>query len=314
MGMFRKSKIYVAGHTGLLGCALISVLKSKGYNNIVTRSPAQLDLTDKRKVEGFFKKEKPEYVFLAAGLTGGIIANISYPAAFLHNNIAIQDCLFDSANKFGVKHLIFYGSSCMYPKYCRQPIKEEYLLTGELEETSQPYAIAKIAGVQACKAYNTEYKENRFIALVPNSMYGPNDDFDLTNSHLLAALIRKFHEAKVNMEKRVILWGTGKPKREFIFSEDVAGASIFAMIHSRKLQNMHYNVGTAKELSVKELAIITAKIIGFKGQIIWDTNKPDGTVRKLLDSGKFFSLGWKPKITLEEGIARTYSWYVRNSI
>jgi GDP-L-fucose synthase len=309
MAMSKESKIYIAGHTGLLGSALLNRLKSAGYTNIITKTHKELDLTKKESVDTFFKRSRPEYVFLAASLTGGIVANKTYPAIFLHTNITIQDNVFEAAQEYEVRHLIFYGSSCIYPKHCPQPIKEEYLLTGELEETSEAYAIAKIAGVIACKVYNNQFKINRFIALVPNTMYGPNDNFDLENSHVLAALIRKFHEAKMKKKDRVVLWGSGNPKREFIFSEDVADASIFAVFNSDKLLNTHYNIGTGYECSVEELAELLAEVIGFRGKICWDEKMPDGSPRKILDSSKFQMLGWKARVSLEEGITRTYNWY-----
>ena len=311
--MLKDSRIYIAGHTGLLGSALVNKLKSKGYSDIITRKRNELDLTDQMAVNDFFKKEQPDYVFLAAGLTGGIIANRTYPANFLHTNIAIQDNVFQAARKFNAKHLIFYGSSCVYPKNCPQPIKEEYMLTGEIEETSEAYAIAKTAGIIACKSYNNQFKTKCFIALIPNSMYGTNDNFDLENSHVLSALIRKLHEAKIEGKEKVVLWGSGNPRREFIFSEDVADASVFAMNNAQKLQNMHYNLGTGIDYSIKELAGIISKVIGYKGEIGWDTTKPDGAARKLLDSSRFFSLGWKPSRDIEDGIKTTYEWYIKNS-
>ncbi|OGW64457.1 MAG: GDP-fucose synthetase [Nitrospirae bacterium RIFCSPHIGHO2_02_FULL_40_19] len=310
--MFKDSRIYVAGHTGLLGSAILRKLKSEGYRNILTITHKELDLIDQKSVDDFFKKEQPEYVFLCAGLTGGIIANKTYPATFLHTNIAIQDNVFQASQIFNSKHLMFYGSSCVYPKNCPQPIKEEYLLTGEIEETSDAYATAKIAGIIACKSYNNQYKTNRFIALIPNSMYGPKDNFDLENSHVLSALIRRFHEAKKEGKNKITLWGSGNPRREFIFSEDVADASIFAMMNVGKLQNIHYNLGTEIDYSIRELAEIMAGIVGFKGKIEWDMTKPDGTPRKLLDNSRFLNLGWKPATTLEEGLEITYRWYSKN--
>lgn len=311
--MLKDSRIYVAGHTGLLGSVLLKKLRSKGFNGIITKTHIELDLTDQESVTDFFKKEQPEYVFLAAGLTGGIIANKTYPANFLHTNIAIQDNVFQAARKYYVKNLIFYGSSCVYPKNCPQPMKEEYLLTGIVEETSEAYAIAKTAGIIACKSYNNQFKTNCFIALIPNSMYGPNDNFDLENSHVLSALIRRFHEAKIEGKEKVVLWGSGNPRREFIFSEDVADASVFAMNNAQKLQNMHYNLGTGIDYSIKELAGIISKVIGYKGEIEWDATKPDGAARKLLDSSRFLSLGWKPSRDIEDGIRTTYEWYIKNS-
>jgi len=310
--MFKDSKIYVAGHTGLLGSAILKRLKSEGYRNILTITHKELDLIDQKSVEDFFKKEQPEYVFLCAGLTGGIIANKTYPATFLHTNIAIQDNIFQASHTYNVKHLIFYGSSCVYPKNCLQPIKEEYLLTGEIEDTSDAYAAAKIVGIIACKSYNNQYKTNRFIALIPNSMYGPMDNFDLENSHVLSALIKKIHEAKIGGWDKVILWGSGNPRREFIFSKDVADASVFAMKNAGRFQNTQYNLGTGIDYSIRELAEIVSRIVEFKGEIEWDTGKPDGASRKLLDSSKLLNLGWKPSTTLEEGLKTTYGWYSKN--
>lgn len=310
--MLKDSRIYIAGHTGLLGCALIKKLKSGDYTDIVTKTRSELDLTKQDEVNNFFDKERPDYVFLAAGLTGGINANKTFPATFLHTNIAIQDNVFHAANKYDVKHLVFYGSSCVYPKNCPQPMKEEHLMTGMIEETSEAYAIAKTAGIIGCRSYNRQFNSNRFIALIPNSMYGPNDNFDLENSHVLSALIRKFHDAKMGGKESIILWGSGNPRREFIFCEDVADASIFAVDNSGKLQNMHYNIGTGVDYSIKELAGIISRIVGYKGDIKWDVNKPDGAPRKLLDSSKFLALGWKPSVNIEDGLMATYEWYLRN--
>src|SRR3990170_1695001 len=310
--MFKDSRIYIAGHTGLLGTALLKRLQAEGYIDILTKSHSELDLTDRTAVDSFFKSEQPEYIFLAAGLTGGILANKTYPATFLHANIAMQDNLFEAANKYDVKHIIFYGSSCVYPKNARQPMKEGYLLTGEIEETSEGYSVANIAGIFSCRSYNNQYKTNRFIALIPNSMYGPNDNFDPENGHVLSALIRRFHEAKMEGKDRIILWGSGNPRREFIFSEDVADASIFAMQNADKLQNMHYNIGTGIDYTIKELAEIVSQIVGYKGRIEWDTTKPDGAPRKLLDSSNFVDIGWRPSIGLEDGLRITYEWFLEN--
>ena len=306
------AKIYVAGHTGLLGSALMKRLEKNGYQNITVKTHQELDLTNQQAVMDFFSDEKPEYVFLAAGKVGGIIANKTYRADFLHTNIAIQDNVFEAANKFGVKNLVYYGSSCTYPKLCDQPIKEEYLLSGPIEETSEAYAAAKIAGIIACKSYNIQYNTNRFVALVPNSMYGPNDNFEAENSHVLSALMAKFHKAKLEGLPTVELWGSGLPRREFIFSEDVADASIFAMQHANIFVNHHYNLGTGTDYSIKELAEKIAAITSYRGEIVWDISKPDGTLRKLLDSSKFLTTGWIPKVSFEDGLKETYDWYVRN--
>jgi GDP-L-fucose synthase len=307
--MYKDSKIYIAGHTGLLGSVILGRLISDGYMNIITKSQDELDLIDQKAVDEFFKKESPEYVFLCAGLTGGIMANKTYPATFLHTNIAIQDNLFEVANKYRVRHLIFFGSSCVYPKNCPQPMKEDYLLTGEIEKTSEAYAIAKIAGIIACRSYNNQFKTKRFIVLIPNSMYGPKDNFDPENSHVLSALIKKSHEAKIKGKDKVILWGSGNPRREFVFSEDVADASIFAMRNADKLQNTHYNIGTGIDYSIKELADVIASIVGYAGEISWDKNMPDGAPRKLLDCTCFSSFGWRPSVPLKEGIRLTYEWF-----
>lgn len=307
--MFKDAKIYVAGHTGLLGSALGKKLAASGYTNVVSRTRVELDLTRQEAVDAFFARERPEYVFLCAGLTGGILANKTYPATFLQTNVAIQSNVFEAAQRYEAKHLIFYGSSCIYPRSSPQPMKEEYLLTGEIEVTSEAYAIAKMSGIIGCRSFNNQFKTNRFIALLPNSMYGPYDNFDTENSHVLSALLRRFHDAKQAGDKKITLWGSGKPRREFIFSEDVADASIFAMNNASKLQNSHYNLGTGIDYSIQELAEIVAEIVGFEGKIAWDTTKPDGTLRKLLDSSKFLALGWKPSITLKQGLAETYQWY-----
>lgn len=311
--MYKDSRIYVAGHTGLLGTALVKKLKQQGYTNIITRTHNGLDLTEQKQVDEFFRKEKPEYVFLAAGLTGGIVANQSYPANFFHTNISIQNNVFQAAQDCGTRQLIFYASSCIYPKHSPQPIKEEYLFTGPLEETSIAYATVKIAGIVACRSYNHQFKTNRFIALIPNTMYGPNDNFDADRSHVLAALLRKFHQAKIGQQDKVTLWGSGSPRREFIFSEDVAEASIFAVFNAHRLENIHYNLGSGVDYSIKELAEMVAKIVDFKGDIDWNRTKPDGTPRKLLESNKFLALGWKPITTLENGLNTTYKWYLKNT-
>ncbi|WP_373002786.1 GDP-L-fucose synthase family protein [Sulfurimonas sp.] len=308
----QNSKIYVAGHTGLLGSALIKVLKKYEYKNIITKSHAELELTDKSKVEDFFKKNKINFIFLCAGKVGGIIGNKASPASYLHENLLIQDNIFEMANKYDVENIIFYGSSCTYPKVCKQPMKEEYWLSGALEETSMGYAAAKIAGIIGCKSYNTQYNTDRFICVIPNSIYGPNDNFDLENSHVLSALIKKIDIAKEQNQDSLTLWGSGKPRREFIHSEDVANASVFLMQNVHKLENRHYNLGSGTDYSIKELSEAISKIVGYKGKIEWDIEKPDGTMKKLLDSSKFLALGWKPKIKFEDGLRSTYRWYKDN--
>lgn len=312
MAMYKRSKIYIAGHTGLVGAALLDRLAAQGYKNIVTRSSKGLDLTDQTSVLDFFRREKPEIIFLAAGLSGGIMFNKEYPATLFQVNSTIQNNVFLAANKYKAEHVVFYGSSCMYPAGLKKSIREEELLNGKIETTSEAYAVAKIAGVMGCKAINEECGERRFIALVPNSIYGPNDDFSLDKSHLVAALIRKIHDAKVNNKKNIVLWGSGRPKREFVFVSDVADASIFAVNNADKLKNHHYNIGTGIDYTVKQYAEMLAKIIGYKGAIKWDTGKPDGAARKLLDSEKFRALGWKPKVAIEEGLSMAYKWFKEN--
>lgn len=309
--MKKNAKIYIAGHCGLLGSAINIKLKKYGYSNIIVKSHNELDLTKQSEVFRFFSTEKPEYVFLAAGLTGGILANSKHPARFYHINTSIQDNIFEAANGFGVKKVVFYGSSCMYPKNCMQPMKEEYLLTGKVEETSEAYAMAKIGGVIACRSYNKEFSTNRFIALVPNSMFGPNDNYDVKNSHVLSSLIRKIHDAKMAKAEAITLWGSGIPRREFIYADDVADASIFAVENADKLKNHHYNVGFGCDMSIKELAEKISEIMGYEGNIIWDESRPDGAKQKLLDSSKFKALGWKPKITFEEGLKTTYEFFLK---
>lgn len=305
----KKSKIYIAGHTGLLGSAIFKLLEQEGYKNIVTKTHNELDLTRREDVEKFFIQNRPEFIFLCAGKVGGIIGNKANPATYLHVNLSIQDNIFEMVNRYDVKNIIFYGSSCTYPKLCPQPMKEEHWLTGPIEETSMGYAAAKIAGIIGCKSYNIQDNSKKFICVIPNSIYGPNDNFDLENSHVFSALIRKIDTAKNNAENTLELWGSGTPRREFIFSEDVANASMFLMKNSNKLENNHYNLGTGVDYSIKELAVAIAKIVGYEGQIEWDTSKPDGTPRKLLDSSKFLALGWKPEISFEDGLKITYEWY-----
>ncbi len=306
------AKIYLAGHTGLLGSALHKVLQTQGYNNLITRNHNSLDLTDRQQTEDFFKTERPDYVFLCAGKVGGIIGNKTHPADFLHQNLAIQTNVFEMANQYAVKNLLFYGSSCTYPKLCEQPMQEKHWLTGAIEETSMGYAAAKIAGIIGCRAYNSQYKTNRFICVIPNSLYGEHDNFDLENSHVFSALIRRFHEAKKAGDSAITLWGTGHPRREFIFNEDVADASIFLMKNAERLENKHYNLGTGTDYSIKELAEKIAHVVGFQGQIKWDISKPDGTPRKLLDSSRLLALGWQPRVNFEDGLRTTYHWFKKH--
>lgn len=304
--MEKGAKVYVAGHQGLVGSAILRKLISEGYSNIVTLSFQELDLRDQTAVNEFFKKEQPEYVFLAAAKVGGILANNTYPVDFLRDNLLIQTNVIDAAYRYGSRKLLFLGSSCIYPKFAPQPIKEEYLLTGELEPTNEPYAIAKIAGIKLCQAYNRQYQTN-FISVMPTNLYGPGDNFDLETSHVIPALIRKFHESKIKGKDQVVVWGSGKPFREFLHVDDLADACLFLMSNYNSSEII--NIGTGKDLSIAELAYLIKDIVGYDGNIIFDTSKPDGTPRKLLDVSKLFNMGWKPRITLEEGIRSTYSWY-----
>ena len=316
--MVYSSKIYIAGHNGMVGSAILRLLEKQGYKNIVTRTKEELDLLDVKAVADFFASEKPEYVILAAAKVGGILANNNYPADFLYQNLQIQNNVIHQSYLSGVKKLLFLGSSCIYPRECPQPIKEEYLLTGLLESTNEPYAIAKIAGIKMCQSYNRQYGTN-FIAVMPTNLYGPNDNFDLKNSHVLPALLRKFHEAKINGNESVEVWGTGSPKREFLHVDDMAEACLFVLqnFSPTKEQNengeIFFNVGTGQDLEIKELAEIIKEVVDFKGKIVFDTSKPDGTPQKLLDVGKLYDLGWKEKFSLKEGIEDVYKWYL-NSI
>ncbi len=366
----KEAKIYVAGHTGLVGSAILKNLQTKGYRNFILKTHAELDLTDSGAVEAFFQKEKPEYVFLAAAKVGGIVANNKYRADFIYENLMIQNNVIHHSFKYGVKKLLFLGSTCIYPKNCPQPIKEEYLLTGELEYTNEPYAIAKIAGIKMCESYNIQYGTN-FISVMPTNLYGPNDNFDLEKSHVLPALLRKIHLGKAleNQDWRTIrkdlnhlpiehidgstnedeilnilekygitrkrdkvsieIWGSGKPRREFLWSEDMADACVFVMEHvdfddlvnqlkkSNKdnkpleIRNTHINIGTGEDISIKDLAYLIKQKIGFQGDFYFNRQKPDGTFRKLTDPSKLNRLGWKHRVDLEEGIDRLYAWYLK---
>lgn len=301
--MNSESKIYIAGHRGMVGSAIHRQLQKEGFSNFVTRSSAELDLRDQQAVAKFFAEEKPEYVFLAAAKVGGIEANNTYRADFLYDNLMIQSNVIHQAYKNEVKKLMFLGSSCIYPKLAPQPLKEEYLLTGLLEPTNEPYAIAKIAGIKMCEAYRSQYGCN-FISVMPTNLYGPNDNYDLTNSHVLPAMLRKFHEAKTNGSPFVELWGTGSPKREFLHANDMAAACVYLMKHYDGAGFL--NIGTGEDLSIKELAEMIKVIVGYSGEIRWDTTKPDGTPRKLMDVSKLHSLGWKASIGLKEGISTVY--------
>jgi GDP-L-fucose synthase len=300
--MNSTSKIFIAGHNGMVGSAILRNLQDKGFSNFVLKSSKELDLRDAKAVADFFEEEKPEFVFLAAAKVGGIVANNTYRADFLYENLMIQNNVIHEAYKNKVEKLLFLGSSCIYPKLAPQPLKEEYLLTGLLEPTNEPYAIAKIAGIKMCDAYRSQYGCN-FISVMPTNLYGPNDNYDLQNSHVLPAMIRKFHEAKLNGTS-VELWGTGSPKREFLHADDMAEACVFLMENYNEPGLV--NIGTGEDLSIKELAEMIQKITKFEGEIIWDHTKPDGTPRKLMDVSKLHALGWKHKITLEEGITKVY--------
>ena len=297
-----SSKIFIAGHNGMVGSAILRNLQDKGFSNFVLKSSKELDLRDAKAVADFFEEEKPEFVFLAAAKVGGIVANNTYRADFLYENLMIQNNVIHEAYKNKVEKLLFLGSSCIYPKLAPQPLKEEYLLTGILEPTNEPYAIAKIAGIKMCDAYRSQYGCN-FISVMPTNLYGPNDNYDLQNSHVLPAMIRKFHEAKLNGTS-VELWGTGSPKREFLHADDMAEACVFLMENYNEPGLV--NIGTGEDLSIKELAEMIQKITKFEGEIIWDHTKPDGTPRKLMDVSKLHTLGWKHKIALEEGITKVY--------
>jgi GDP-L-fucose synthase len=295
---------------GLVGSSLVRILEKNGYKNILTKTRAELDLTKQNEVENFFAKELPEYVFLAAAKVGGIMANDVYSAEFIKDNLSIQTNVIDSAYRNKVKKLLFLGSSCVYPKNCPQPIKEEYLLTGELEPTNKAYALAKIAGIVMCQSYNKQYGTN-FISVMPTNLYGPNDNFDLENSHVLPAMIRKFDDAKKNNAREVVLWGTGTPKREFLYVDDLAEACVFLMNNYDDSEII--NIGMGEDISISELADVIKECVGYDGNIIWDKNKPNGVLRKLLDVSKIKSLGWHPEVSLEGGIKKTYSWYNNKS-
>ncbi len=315
--MNKNAKIYVAGHRGLVGSAIVKNLQAKGYANIITRTHSELDLTDQNAVAAFFEAQKPEYVFLAAAKVGGIVANNTYRGEFIYENLAIQNNVIHQSYLHGVTKLMFLGSTCIYPKNCPQPMKEEYLLTSELEYTNEPYAIAKIAGIKMCESYNLQYGTN-FISVMPTNLYGPGDNFDLEKSHVLPALIRKMHEAKERGDARVEIWGSGTPRREFLYSEDMADACVFLMENrdfkdtfstTKEIRNTHINIGTGTDISIKELAETIKKIVGFEGELYFNTDKPDGTMVKLTDPSKLHALGWKHKIELETGIATVYQWY-----
>jgi GDP-L-fucose synthase len=306
-----NSKIYVAGHRGMVGSAIIRDLKSKGFENIITRTSKELDLRNQAAVNIFFKEEKPAYVFLAAAKVGGIQANNTFRADFLYDNLMIQANIIHAAATEKVTKLMFLGSSCIYPKMAPQPLKEEYLLTGSLEQTNEPYAIAKIAGIKLCEYYRSQYGCN-FISVMPTNLYGVGDNYDLNNSHVLPALIRKMHEAKINNADEVVVWGTGTPKREFLYAYDLAEACTYLMDNYNEKELI--NIGTGEDLSIKELAMLVRDIIGFKGPLVFDETKPDGTPRKLMDVSKVHSRGWKHKIDLKQGIHMAYQDFLQNQV
>ncbi len=305
-----NAKIYIAGHRGLVGSAIVRKLEEKGYTNLIYRTSKELDLTHKEQVELFFEQEQPDYVFLAAAKVGGIVANNDYPADFIRDNLMIQTNVIDAAYRTSVKKLLFLGSTCIYPKFAPQPMNEDSLLTGILEPTNEPYAIAKIAGIKMCESYNRQYATN-YISVMPTNLYGPNDNFDLETSHVLPALIRKFHEAKIEKAKTVEVWGTGTPRREFLYSDDLADAVIYLMNNYDGSQFI--NIGVGKDISIKELAEKVKEIVGFKGEIVFNTSKPDGTPRKLVDVTRLNELGWQPSTSLDEGLKRAYEWFLTNT-
>lgn len=307
--MERSAKIYVAGHRGMVGSAICRKLQSEGYSNLLVRTSSELDLRKQEAVNNFFAEEKPDYVFLAAAKVGGILANNELRAEFIYENLMIQSHIIHASHVHGVKKLLFLGSSCIYPKLAPQPLKEDYLLTGPLEYTNEPYAIAKIAGIKMCDAYRSQYGSN-FISVMPTNLYGPNDNYDLHSSHVLPALIRKFHEAKMKQQPSVVMWGTGKPRREFLHADDLADACFYLMNHYNEPGLV--NIGTGEDIEIGELALLIREIVGFEGEITHDISKPDGTPRKLMDVSKLHSFGWKHKINLREGISAVYNEFIRS--
>jgi GDP-L-fucose synthase len=305
----KTDKIYIAGHRGMVGSAILRKLQAEGFNNFVLKTSADLDLRNQQAVADFFATEKPDYVFLAAAKVGGIVANNTYRADFLYENLQIQNNVIHSAYLSGVKKLMFLGSSCIYPKLAPQPLKEDYLLSGFLEPTNEPYAIAKIAGIKMCEAYRSQYGCN-FISVMPTNLYGPNDNYDLQNSHVLPAMIRKFHEAKQNGSQNVTLWGTGSPMREFLYADDLAAACYYLMLNYDEPTLV--NIGTGVDVTIKELAETVQKTVGFSGEIVWDSTKPDGTPRKLMDVSKLHAQGWQHTINLAEGIELAYQDFLEH--
>jgi GDP-L-fucose synthase len=301
--------VYVAGHRGLVGSALVRRLRAEGYENLILRSREEVDLRDPAAVDRFFAEERPKYVFLAAAKVGGIWANATYPADFIRDNLQIQVNVIDAGYRYGIKKLVFFGSSCIYPKHAPQPLKEEYLLTGPLEPTNEAYAVAKIAGLKMLQAYRRQYGFCG-ICLMPTNLYGPGDNFDPQTSHVVPALIRRFHEAKVRAQRQVVVWGTGTPRREFLHVDDLADAAVFLMRHYDDERPI--NVGVGEDVSVRELAELVAEVVGYQGEIVFDPSKPDGTPRKLLDVSRLHRLGWRPAIGLREGLQQTYQWFLEN--
>lgn len=308
LDMNYDSKIYVSGHRGMVGSAILRKLVEEGFHNLLTRTSSELDLLNQKETASFFEREQPEYVFLAAAKVGGIVANNKYRADFIYQNMMIESNVIHSAHVYGVKKLMFLGSSCIYPKFAQQPLKEEYLLTGPLEFTNEPYAIAKIAGIKLCEAYRDQYGCN-FISVMPTNLYGYGDNYDLQNSHVLPALIRKFHEAKIKGSSSIVVWGTGDPMREFLFADDLAEACVYLM--SNYNGKDFVNIGTGEDLSIRKLAELIAEVVGFDGDIEWDHTKPDGTPRKLMDVSKLRSAGWRHKVDLQEGIKLAYQDFLK---
>lgn len=308
--MNKDAKIYIAGHRGLVGSAIHRKLMKDGYTNLVVRTSKELDLRDKEQVDRFFKEEKPEFVFVAAAKVGGIVANNEFPADFIRDNLMIQTNVIDASYRNQVEKLLFLGSTCIYPKLATQPLKEEYLLTGPLEPTNDAYALAKIAGIKMCQSYNKQYGTN-YISAMPTNLYGENDNFDLQSSHVMPALIRKFHEAKLSNQSSVEVWGTGTPKREFLYSDDLADACVYLMNHYNEDEII--NIGVGEDVSIKELAETVQRVVGFEGELKFDTTKPDGTPRKLVDTTKINQLGWTAKVELEDGIRKAYDWFLNNT-
>lgn len=306
--MEKSAKIFIAGSKGLVGSAIVRLLKQQGYTNLILFDRSMLDLTHQQSVQKFFLTERPDYVFLAAAKVGGIHANNTYRGEFIYDNLMIQTNVIEAARTAQVKRLMFLGSSCIYPCNCPQPMREEYLLSGPLERTNEPYAIAKIAGIKMCEAYNAQY-DTDFISVMPTNLYGPNDNFDLNNSHVLPALLRKFYEAKISNAKQVVVWGSGAPKREFMYVDDLASACIFLM--NKKRHKNIVNIGTGEEVSIAELAKVIANLVEFKGEIVFDQAKPDGMLRKLLDISQLRQLGWQPNVSLQEGLEKTYRWFLQ---